>query len=31
MTKTPMIQIRNLNKWYGEFHVLRGIFNSQIR
>ena len=20
-----MIQIRNLNKWYGEFHVLRGI------
>ncbi len=25
MTKTPMIQIRNLNKWYGEFHVLRGI------
>jgi len=25
MNNTPVIEIRNLNKWFGEHHVLRGI------
>ena len=24
-TAEPMIEIKDMHKWYGEFHVLRGI------